>query len=82
MKEEIQLNLHNPAALEALYRKDRTVFRSAFQSLYPELAGRPLIEFWKERLFYREAAPKASATEVCAALFNSAASQRSSTSKL
>jgi hypothetical protein len=61
MKEEIQLNLHNPAALEALYRKDRTVFRSAFQSLYPELAGNPLIEFWKERLFYRGATQPAQA---------------------
>ncbi|MBP7460911.1 MAG: DUF4153 domain-containing protein [Candidatus Delongbacteria bacterium] len=46
----IRENLNCPEAVEKLYRCDAKAFSLAFESLYPELAGHPLVEFWKIRL--------------------------------
>jgi hypothetical protein len=51
MKNEILSNLDNPAALERLYRRDKSTFKREFNALSPELsATNNLIPFWKERL--------------------------------
>jgi hypothetical protein len=50
MKDEILLNLDNPAKLESLYRQNKSVFKQAFNSLQPELQNNDLIRFWNERL--------------------------------
>lgn len=55
MKEEILSNLDNPAQLERLYREDRSAFKRAFKSLYPDLKDNSLTGFWNARLnFTRE----------------------------
>ncbi|TDB67560.1 hypothetical protein [Arundinibacter roseus] len=46
---EIRSQLTNPAQLEKLYRSDKTPFKRAFLTLYPEVKGQPLADFWKER---------------------------------
>ena len=50
MKDEIRDHLNNPKQLEALYRSNKTSFKRAFQTLYPELKGNAMVDFWKERL--------------------------------
>lgn len=50
MKEQILSNLHNPAQLERLYRRDKPNFKRAFNALYPDLEDRSIIGFWHERL--------------------------------
>jgi hypothetical protein len=52
MKEQILSNLDNPLQLEKLYRADRSAFKGAFKTLYPELQGNPLAAFWSARLNY------------------------------
>jgi hypothetical protein len=52
MKEQILSNLDNPLQLEKLYRADRSAFKGAFRSIYPELQGNPLAAFWNARLNY------------------------------
>jgi hypothetical protein len=55
MKDEILSNLDNPAALERLYRADKSSFKRELNSLPPELKDNNLIAFWHERLnFGRE----------------------------
>jgi hypothetical protein len=39
MKTEILANLDNPAALERLYRADKSTFKREFNALAPELNG-------------------------------------------
>jgi len=46
----IKVNLDNPEMLEKLYRDDRKGFRSAFDKLYPDIAGSGTARFWKARL--------------------------------
>ena len=50
MKEEILLNLDNPAKLESLYRQNKSAFKQTFNTLQPELADNDLVRFWNERL--------------------------------
>jgi hypothetical protein len=50
MKEEILLNLENPAQLEKLYRTDKRSFKEAFNALYPEVKDSSLAGFWEARL--------------------------------
>src|SRR5688500_17646699 len=52
MKEQILSNLDNPLQLEKLYRADRSAFKGAFKTLYPELQNNPLAAFWSARLNY------------------------------
>ncbi|WP_017730517.1 DUF4153 domain-containing protein [Nafulsella turpanensis] len=52
MKDTILSNLNNPAQLEKLYRSNRGPFKQEFSTLYPELKGNALADFWNERLNY------------------------------
>lgn len=50
MKDEIRAHLNEPVQLEKLYRANKGPFKRAFSTLYPELKGNILAEFWNERL--------------------------------
>jgi hypothetical protein len=52
MKEEIINHLNDPQALEKLYRTNKVQFKREFSSVYPELRGNTLADFWNERLNY------------------------------
>jgi hypothetical protein len=52
MKDLILQNIHNPAILEAMYRKDATQFRLAFTSVYENIKEQPVAKVWHERLHY------------------------------
>ncbi|WP_299820300.1 hypothetical protein [uncultured Pontibacter sp.] len=52
MKDEIRAHLNDPGQLERLYRSNKTPFKREFSSLYPELKGNALADFWHERLHY------------------------------
>jgi len=52
MKDEIRQLMHNPKQLESLYRTNKAQFKREFTTLYPELKGNKLADFWNERLNY------------------------------
>lgn len=52
MKDEIIKHIHDPGQLEKLYRANKSNFKREFGSLYPELKGNSLADFWNERLNY------------------------------
>jgi len=52
MKDEILTHLNDPRQLEKLYRTNKLPFKREFSTLYPELKGNPLADFWNERLNY------------------------------
>jgi hypothetical protein len=52
MKDEILTHLNNPRQLEKMYRTNKVPFKRAFNTLYPELQGNTLADFWNERLNY------------------------------
>ena len=52
MRNEILSNLNSPGQLEKLYRTNKPGFRTAFDTLYPQLRGNPLAEGWYQRLNY------------------------------
>lgn len=52
MKDEILTHLNDPKQLEALYRTNRAPFKRAFSTIYPEIKGNVLADFWNERLTY------------------------------
>jgi hypothetical protein len=52
MKDEIIAHLNEPVQLEKLYRTNKGTFKRAFGTLYPELKGNTLADFWNERLKY------------------------------
>jgi hypothetical protein len=52
MKEEIRAHLNEPGQLERLYRTNKVPFKRAFNTLYPELKGNTLADYWHERLNY------------------------------
>jgi hypothetical protein len=52
MEDLILQNIHNPAILEAMYRKDATQFRLAFTSVYENIKEQPVAKVWHERLHY------------------------------
>jgi hypothetical protein len=54
MKNDIltYLNQVDPGRLESIYRSNKEKFRQEFHSLYPQLKGQLLADFWNERLTY------------------------------
>lgn len=52
MKEQILSHLDNPGQLEKLYRSNKTGFKQEFSSIYPQLSGTALADFWHARLHY------------------------------
>ncbi|PRY14383.1 uncharacterized protein DUF4153 [Pontibacter ummariensis] len=52
MRDEILSNLHDPGQLERLYRANKADFKQEFSSVYPQLSGNVLADFWHERLNY------------------------------
>lgn len=55
MKNKILENTDDPGYLEALYRADKKGFEKAFNEIYPEIADRNGIDFWKTRLEFDKA---------------------------
>ncbi|WP_192820578.1 hypothetical protein [Rufibacter sp. LB8] len=54
MKDEIKTHLQNPQQLEKLYRSNKVAFKRDFSTLYPELQGNSLADFWQERLHFEK----------------------------
>lgn len=52
MKDEILIHLNDPRQLEKMYRTNKLPFKRAFTTLYPELKGNTVADFWNERLNY------------------------------
>jgi len=52
MKTDILINIDNPRLLEKLYRQNKSAFKQAFNSVFPELKGNKVADFWNERLNY------------------------------
>ena len=52
MKDEILAHLNKPTQLEKLYRANKVSFKREFNTLYPELRGNVVADFWNERLNY------------------------------
>src|SRR6187549_3976103 len=52
MKDEIRTHLNDPSQLEKMYRSNKLPFKRAFNTLYPELKGNTVADFWNERLNY------------------------------
>lgn len=52
MKDEIRTHLAEPGHLERLYRSNKVLFKRSFRTLYPELKGNTIADFWNERLNY------------------------------
>lgn len=52
MKEEILNHIDHPSQLETLYRQDKSRFKKAFNTLYPEMVHSPIAKVWNERLNY------------------------------
>ncbi|MFD2999634.1 hypothetical protein ACFS7Z_04630 [Pontibacter toksunensis] len=52
MKDEILTHLNDPGQLEKLYRSNKVHFKREFSTIYPELKGTVLADFWNERLNY------------------------------
>ncbi len=47
---DILKHINEPGELEKLYRSNKSEFKQAFLSVYPEIRGNELTEFWYERL--------------------------------
>lgn len=52
MKNEIISHLDDPRELEKIYRTNKVSFKQEFSTLYPQLKGNTLADFWNERLHY------------------------------
>ena len=52
MKDEILRHLNDAKQLEKLYRTNKVPFKRAFGTIYPQIKGNPLADFWNERLTY------------------------------
>ena len=52
MKDGILSHINEPGQLEKLYRSNKVSFKREFNTLYPELKGNALADFWNERLNY------------------------------
>jgi uncharacterized membrane protein YozB (DUF420 family) len=52
MKDEILTHLNDPKHLEKMYRSNKVHFKREFSTLYPELKGNTVADFWSERLNY------------------------------
>lgn len=53
MREQILKGLKNPKLLEKLYRTDKSLFKSEFNALYPEIKNNIASQIWNERLNYK-----------------------------
>ena len=54
MKEKIIENINNPSQLEILYRADKSGFEQAIKVISDSHGHETAIQFWKERLNYKE----------------------------
>ena len=54
MQSGITENIENPKELELLYRKNKVLFKQAFNSLYTEFNNNAIAQAWHERLNYQE----------------------------
>lgn len=52
MKEEILSHLSDPRHLEKMYRTNKVHFKREFSTVYPQLKGNTIADFWNERLNY------------------------------
>ena len=52
MKEDILTHLNDTRQLEKMYRTNKVLFKREFTTLYPQLKGNTLADFWNERLNY------------------------------
>ena len=52
MKEEILTHLNDTRQLEKIYRTNKVLFKREFATVYPQLKGNTLADFWYERLNY------------------------------
>ena len=52
MKDEIINHINDPAALEKLYRSNKSLFKESLLEVSKEVESNPAIEFWKARLSY------------------------------
>ena len=50
MNQEIKTHIDDPAYLENLYRKNKSDFKTSFNSIYPEIADNISAKIWHERL--------------------------------
>lgn len=54
MRQEIIAHQTDPRVLEQMYRINKAGFKKEFTSVYPELKGNPLADFWNERLNFEK----------------------------
>ncbi|MES3018125.1 MAG: hypothetical protein V4721_10110 [Bacteroidota bacterium] len=54
MRDEIIANQKDPRVLEQMYRINKAGFKREFTSVYPELKGNALADFWNERLNFEK----------------------------
>lgn len=52
MKDLILSHLNDPRQLEKMYRTNKVPFKREFNTLYPELKGNAVADYWNERLNY------------------------------
>jgi hypothetical protein len=52
MRDQIIAHLNDAGYLEKMYRSNRGPFKKEFASLYPDVKGNALADFWNERLSY------------------------------
>ena len=52
MKDEILKHINDVKQLEKLFRRNKAHFNREFSTIYPELKGNTLADFWNERLNY------------------------------
>jgi hypothetical protein len=53
MQEEIIQHIENPHQLEKLYRKNKTAFKKAFNTIYPQLQENSIAQTWNQRLNFK-----------------------------
>ena len=53
LKEMIVHEINSGRALENLYRQNKNLFHTAFNTVYPDVQGSPAAQFWHERLNYQ-----------------------------
>jgi len=52
MQNDILPHLNDPRELERLYRSSPVTFKQNFTTVYPQIKGQPLADFWNERLHF------------------------------
>jgi len=64
LKSRILENMGNPAELERLFRAEPKAFRQQFEEAYSQHPDSPVLNVWKERLFYQEEPDARAASQV------------------